>query len=131
MKMKFFKNEVNQIIPMQEATMHNTLTSVFTLLFPSRVDLVDDVLITDGDYHKPSSKAIIRKFMIGKHAIIIANGTAYWIQVKGIKDITDTKASIIVDCAGEIEDQMILTYIRNYIDNQQVMKNITMEAKEL
>ena len=76
MKMKFFKNEVNQIIPMQEATMHNTLTSVFTLLFPSRVDLVDDVLITDGDYHKPSSKAIIRKFMIGKHAIIIANGTA-------------------------------------------------------
>jgi hypothetical protein len=131
MKMKFFKNEVNQIIPMQEATMHNTLTSVFTLLLPSRVDLVDDVLITDGDYHKPSSKAIIRKFMIGKHAIIIAYGTAYWIQVKGIKDITDTKASIIVDCAGEIEDQMVLTYIRNYIDNQQGMKNITMEAKEL
>ena len=128
--MKFFKNEVNQIIPMQEATMHNTLTSVFTLLLPSRVDLVDDVLITDGDYHKPSSKAIIRKFMIGKHAIVIVDGTAYWIQVKGVKDITDTKASIIIDY-NEIIDQSVLMYIRTYIDNQQGMKNITMEAKEL
>ena len=130
MKMKFFKNEVNQIIPMQEPTMHSTLTSVFTLLLPSRVNLVDDVLITDGDYHKPSSKATIRKFMIGKHAIVIVDGTAYWIQVKGVKDITDTKASIIIDY-NEIIDQSVLMYIRTYIDNQQGMKNITMEAKEL
>ena len=128
--MKFFKNEVNQIIPMQEPTMHSTLTSVFTLLLPSRVNLVDDVLITDGDYHKPSSKATIRKFMIGKHAIAIVDGTAYWIQVKGVKDITDTKASIIIDY-NEIIDQSVLMYIRTYIDNQQGMKNITMEAKEL
>lgn len=128
--MKFFKNEVNQIIPMQEPTMHSTLTSVFTLLLPSRVNLVDDVLITDGDYHKPSSKATIRKFMIGKHAIVIVDGTAYWIQVKGVKDITDTKASIIIDY-NEIIDQSVLMYIRTYIDNQQGMKNITMEAKEL
>ena len=128
--MKFFKNEVNQIIPMQEPTMHSMLTSVFTLLLPSRVNLVDDVLITDGDYHKPSSKATIRKFMIGKHAIVIVDGTAYWIQVKGVKDITDTKASIIIDY-NEIIDQSVLMYIRTYIDNQQGMKNITMEAKEL
>ena len=128
--MKFFKNEVNQIIPMQEPTMHSTLTSVFTLLLPSRVNLVDDVLISDGDYHKPSSKATIRKFMIGKHAIVIVDGTAYWIQVKGVKDITDTKASIIIDY-NEILDQSVLMYIRTYIDNQQGMKNITMEAKEL
>ena len=128
--MKFFKNEVNQIIPMQEPTIHSTLTSVFTLLLPSRVNLVDDVLISDGDYHKPSSKATIRKFMIGKHAIVIVDGTAYWIQVKGVKDITDTKASIIIDY-NEIIDQSVLMYIRTYIDNQQGMKNITMEAKEL